>query len=237
MRNGNVLFLILLAVALFAALSYAVTQSSRSGGNDISAEKADLLAAEIIQYVTLMEQTIMRLRLVNGCKETELSFQTDVWSGYDRTVDQRNECEVFHPEGGGMSFKTMPEDALEEGAGASHLYYNLSQNHCVVDVGTHTDCSPVDGSEIDMTIVADLLSLQVCVAINERLGVENPSGAPPRDAVSFTSNDFDGVFGPGGHVILGDQASELAGKLSACLQDTNGGGEDKYYFYHVLIPR
>ena len=63
--NGNALFLILIAVALFAALSYAVTQSGRGGGS-IDRETAELNAAQIVQYMGAMQSAVQKLQLY-GC--------------------------------------------------------------------------------------------------------------------------------------------------------------------------
>ncbi|HEY8190982.1 MAG TPA: hypothetical protein VIG74_01055, partial [Alphaproteobacteria bacterium] len=59
-ERGNVLFLILIAVALFAALSYAVTQSSRSGGGDANSETNLINSATLTQYPAGLRTSIIR---------------------------------------------------------------------------------------------------------------------------------------------------------------------------------
>lgn len=71
---GSVLFIILMAVALFAALAYAVTQSTRSGGGDISKENAKLGASQIVQFSTIVKSEVSRLVLINGVDIEKIDF-------------------------------------------------------------------------------------------------------------------------------------------------------------------
>ena len=66
-QRGNILFLILLAVVLFAALSYAVT-SQRDGGKNASGESAKSHASALLQYAALVENTVHRMVMVGGIK-------------------------------------------------------------------------------------------------------------------------------------------------------------------------
>lgn len=66
-ERGNILFLLLLAVVLFAALSYAVTQSMRGGGNDASKEKVELEYARVNNLLVELTTTLQRMRM-NGCE-------------------------------------------------------------------------------------------------------------------------------------------------------------------------
>ena len=63
-QGGNALFLILIAVALFAALSYAVTQSGRGGGS-IDREQMSIDAALFIQQANQIQTLAQRLYTVN----------------------------------------------------------------------------------------------------------------------------------------------------------------------------
>ena len=53
-QSGNVLFYILIGVALLAALSFAVTHTSRGTLSHLTREQSNLLATEIIEYSTLL---------------------------------------------------------------------------------------------------------------------------------------------------------------------------------------
>lgn len=126
-QKGNILFLILIAVALFAALSYVVTSSSRSNEGGIAKDKAKLAASRIIQYATHIEQALQRLKLINKCQDTQISFERAPFNGSDTQyinpyAPSDHSCHVFHSNGGGVSnieFEPKIFDPSQEGIGNS----------------------------------------------------------------------------------------------------------------------
>ena len=130
-QAGNVLFLILIAVALFAALSYAVTSSNRSGAGNISKEKAQLSQGIIDSYMASINTGVMRLQM-RGCTVIDYTPPAQWVAG-------EKKCFLFHPEGGGVSYQDIslgdgicsgngtPWVNLAAGAGCDNIVY-VGQN-------------------------------------------------------------------------------------------------------------
>lgn len=200
-RSGNVLFLILIAVALFAALSYAVTGSSRSSGAQISADQARILAAEIRQYASSIEQAITKLSVINGCGDNEISFDNPVTQGY-ADIDLANprspsdfSCHVFHPNGGGLAYRTWDDKFLGDTGNASYLpvkgYSLFMARLQVLDHGTE---------KAEMLFVVPWLKPEICNALNKSVSdIENMR-------VSINTNGSSNYIGPSALYDAGDGA-------------------------------
>ena len=101
-QHGNALFLILIAIALFAALSYAITQSGRSNGN-INKEQAELDGAVDTQCEALVEYGENKLTHFNGCPADQISYELPDGTNENSNNTDDTTCFVFHKDGGDVT--------------------------------------------------------------------------------------------------------------------------------------
>lgn len=220
-QKGSALFLILIAVALFAALSYAVTQSGRGGGS-IDREEANLKASQIIQYASLVSQTIQRLQLVNGCSDTEISIEypsgTNVNSVSTLTD---NRCHLFESDGGGLTY-------VEPAVGDPWVF-NSS-----VAIGLSSDPTPHNA---ELTLIIPNVPTEVCHAINDVMGIEYSGSTVPSGLNSFDTptTQFTGTYVNNdalGTTVWTD--AELVGFDTFCFREQS---TDDLFFVHLLLDR
>lgn len=231
-ENGNALFLILIAVALFAALSFVVMSSSGGGGKSASQEQAVLYASQIIQSSTAIDNAVTMLSISNECADNQINFANPVfyqypWSHYaNANAPADKSCDVYSADGGGVSPTQLPVEAFEPcclgGSRDTEYRYARFSGQGISNIGT---------SEPELALLISSIKRDVCIELNNKLGVENPSGEPP--AISATcyngQNGFDGTYGGTNTTWCGlDQTK------SACVYDDYG---PFYYFYNVLLIR
>lgn len=98
--SGNVIFLILIAVALFAALGYAISSSARSGPADMSREKAQLAAGVNDQCTASINAAITRLTLVKSCASDQISYELPDGTNLNPKAPTNKSCHIFNSAGG-----------------------------------------------------------------------------------------------------------------------------------------
>jgi hypothetical protein len=222
-EKGNVLFLILIAVALFAALSYAVTQSTRSGGGSGDNETALINSAQITQYPASVRTAVVRM-IIGGTDMTNLEFNAP--SDYADLTSPA--VGVFHPQGGGATYVTAPATLMDNGnPGVWHFNAEFE----VEDVGTSV-ASDAAGNEV-MAFLPNITQT-LCTRINEQLGISGDINTAADVSTEFETDMIDGYSIPSSEETLGDANSAgLQGQPFGCFQ--NNGGE--YVYYHVLIEQ
>lgn len=235
-QDGNVLFLILIAVALFAALSYVIVQSTRSGGGSTEKEKSILNASQMVQYPTMLRSALMRM-VLSGTAVENIRFDPPATSGPFTTLSSSQL--VFSGQGGGATFQDAPGDLSANG---SALTWTYNANFDVPGIG-------IDGNGGN-DIVAFLpgVSPNVCNRANEKLNIPTTGCTLAANTIAPNIGGInaavDGQMTQAASYSLpmGDQtdlaptgcANAFRGQASGCFWDAGGS---RYVFYSVLLER
>lgn len=238
-ESGNVLFLILIAVALFAALSYAVTQSSRSGGGAANGESNLVNSAQVTQYPASVRTAIVRM-LIGGVDVTQLNF--DAPSAFATTCDTLSAPCVFHPSGGGATLVTAPAAVSSSGAQRPWIF---TSDYRIDNIGTTAN---------DIIAMFPGISSAVCQRLNEELGILPADGTPLGDdtgsdvdeiaigpsTLPTTANNMDSTAGLG----IGTAANasftitnNFSGQPFGCFDQDDTVTGNELVYYHVLVER
>jgi len=236
-ESGNVLFLILIAVALFAALSYAVTSSSRSGGGDANDETNLISSSTITQYPASVRTSIIRMQVSKGVSTSELEFNAPSdfanCGTYGSTLGAN--C-VFHPDGGQATFVPGNADVM---AGGTQTDWVFNSENEISLVGRTAGSNAATANTAD--VVAFLVDIRegVCERINEELGIVGIPVETTAITVTNTMVNTDGSTAPGiaaagaGPTIGGD-ITALDGQAFGCFRN---GATGPYVYYHVLLEQ
>jgi hypothetical protein len=232
--RGNALFLILIGVALFAALAYAVTQSGRSGNGSISREQTQIAAAEIVQMGAAMKAAADRM-VLSGVPMTSVQLYAGTAicpnpdpSGYYPAG--RVECSsgancLFSPTGGGAQIPQLPQtiNMWDSSSIVRRMCYvmvadanNGGGGMSLAGIGQDLGGTSPNLSGTDAFWSLQGITLELCQAINAGLGL---TGAIPV---------WDGTPG-GGHLI-----NAWPGKSAGCFK-VSVGASIWYQYYQALI--
>lgn len=232
-ERGNMLFIILIAVALVGMLTAAVQYSSGTQNSSIDNETMLIRAGEIQRTAAELERAILFIR-ENGTSESDIRFAGPGMASDYGTLDanpDNNQNQVFHARGGAAKYRAPDEDVVVT-PGTTWEFYG------------GTAIPQVGSDKADLVAVIPNVTQQFCEKINALNGL---TGQPLDDGGSTGTcvyGDAAGRFGSGtspnfityaASPNTMDTASfSKLPVMQACVQCALGGG---YHFYHVLLAR
>jgi hypothetical protein len=240
-QSGNVLFLILIAVVLFAAVAYAISANERQTGENLGRETARIAASQIIQHGVALEGAVMRMRVGENMGDTDISFETPFMSGYANPSCTQDECRVFAPSGGQVAYAPPNPDWLNTSFSAQKHFgsWLITGTTCIPGVGKGSDAT-CGASPEDLEIVAFLpwLTRDICLELDRRLGISLDNGNPPKatgSAWAAAGEEFTGTYGSGQTLI--DATNFLFFKPEGCFEGNGTPPAGSFHYYRVLFPR
>lgn len=224
-QSGNVLFMILIGVALFAALSFAVSQSMRSS-MDISDEQLELKINKFLTQASNIKSGVDML-YNNGIGEADISFAYPLINGYG-TFETSPSDEVFNPSGGGVSYSDLPEGLND---GSQIEFYGHTR---APDIGLDDTA--------DLILVAPNVTVQICQKINNMISssttadiqIPDDNNSDSKCVYTSSTDQYDGTFSSTPNQMDGGTNDfTVTPAPYGCVKCA----DDSYHIFYTLLER
>lgn len=217
-QNGNVFIYILIAVGLFAALMFAISQSSsqNDASGELSEGESKIVAGEIIAYAASAANALAQMQQAGDTIST-INFTLPSESNFN---DSPTIHKFFHPDGGGFNYKPLPAKAsADDATGLAAGYY--------IDRFNNIEWTPT--TAYDVVFTAYEIKKDVCAELNQKM-----TGASTIPTVSSAS--LQNLF-VSDTLHAGTNSDFMVTNCAACEEVpamcvTDGSG--KYTFYSIL---
>lgn len=231
-ESGIALYYIFLGVALFGALSFAVTQMNRGGGDNIKDDVYFLHAGQIVDFGRALQVAVKTLK-IDGIPDSRISFENDIVGGYVNAACLTTECEVFDPAGGGVMYRAPESSWLDvtNDTEPTHGEWVFTGANEVSGVGTEG----AGAASSELLAILPWVNRSVCVAINDMLEIDNPGGNPPQDNLDVDLTAYTGSYSSGDSIGGGDP--EIEGRRAGCFEGDGDPAAGSYHFFQVLVAR
>ncbi len=221
--RGSGLVYVLIAVALFAALSFTLMRSTDTGeAGTMSDDKAELYATQIISYAGQAKNVIEQMKF-SGSDADELDFSRPGEAGYTAGTQADRVHHVFHPEGGGLNYTPLPGDAI------------LQINSDPVPgwyMGRFNNVEWTPTTAQDVILVAHQIKKEICEKINEKITGNTTIPVWATESPEFLI-DEDAPHGYGNSNFSIAVCNACEGYDSLCIVDVTGS----YSFYNLMVSR
>jgi hypothetical protein len=242
-QTGSAFWIILIAIALFGGLSFALIESGRTGASNLSTEQIRLAATEIISYGDSLSKGVQKLRLT-GCSDTQFDFENAVWQRFNTSTlvfaaghnpSAGAGCSVFGHGEGDIKPTIIPLPSLYEWAGITSS--DVDFGHGIILSMRIPGLGLATREELIYRLA--FVDRAVCLKINDILGITNPSNAPPAFTSALAASTalnrlYAGTYPDDS--IMTDTSGNLTGKAAFCASHGVSDPE-KNSFFQVLIVR
>lgn len=221
-ESGNVLIIILLAVALIGALTAAMQSTSQQSAH-IDKETLILRVSEVQRYTSELERGITYI-MQNGYSESDIRFaHPNAHSDYgDLSADSDKSDQVFDRIGGAAHYGEPPKN-INDGS-TWEFYGNTALPH-------------VGSDAAELIVVLPNVTQDFCERANSIIGYDNTSQPTDSSACIHggASQRFDNAtqFDSSPNTVE-DATFSIKPSMQGCVQCTS---DNSYHFFHVLMAR